>query len=103
GYSISSTLGSLGAGNWNSVADQGALGGTWRESPATATRVSELKQTGVGILGAGQSISLGALFAPSPTAIGQPTEDLVLQYVSPEGSFAGVVQYSGVKDRKSVV
>jgi hypothetical protein len=97
GYTITSSLGVLGTASWNSLHDQNALGGTWRESPASATRLSELKQSGVASLGAGQSVSLGAIFAPNPTAIGQPTEDLALQYAAPDGVFDGVVNYTGTK------
>jgi hypothetical protein len=97
GYSIASNLGSLSPSGWNSLQDQGALGGQWRESPATVNRASELKRTGLGTLAAGQSISLGTLFAPNPTTIGAPTEDLALQFASPDGVFNGLVTYTGTK------
>lgn len=97
GYSVTSNLGVLSGAAWNSLTDQGALGGAWRESPALATRLSELKRSGAGSLAPGQTISLGAIFAPNPVAIGDPTEDLALQFASAEGTFAGVVAYSGTK------
>jgi prepilin-type N-terminal cleavage/methylation domain-containing protein len=97
GYSISSTLGTLNGAAWNSLTDQAALGGSWKESPASSTRLSELKRTGVGSLAPGQTISLGAIFAPTPTAIGDPTEDIAMQFTSPEGPLSGVVTYSGTK------
>jgi len=97
GYTIASPLGSLGPSGWNSLQEQGALGGTWRESPATTERVSELKRTSVGMLAPGQSVSLGTLYAPTPTMIGEPTEDLALQFASPDGVFNGLVTYTGTK------
>ncbi|MCC6494413.1 MAG: hypothetical protein IT424_15490 [Pirellulales bacterium] len=97
GYTISSDLGVLKPTAWNSLQDQGALGGSWRESPPSANRLSELKRTGAATLAAGQTVSLGAVFAPAPLAIGAPTEDLVLQYASPDGDFDGVVTYAGTK------
>ncbi|RIK75129.1 MAG: hypothetical protein DCC67_15640, partial [Planctomycetota bacterium] len=97
GYTIASDLGSLAPAAWNSLQDQAALGGTWRESPASSQRVSELKRTGLGTLGAGQTISLGALFAPMPTQLGAPTEDLALKFTAPDGTFDGLVAYTGTK------
>lgn len=97
GYSIASAVGTLSAASWNSLQDQGALGGQWRESPATSSRLSELKRSGVGALAGGQTISLGAIFAPNPTSFGAPTEDLAFQYASPEGNFTGAITYTGTK------
>ncbi|MBA3484131.1 MAG: hypothetical protein H0T51_20180 [Pirellulales bacterium] len=97
GYSISSTLGAINAGQWSSFQDQNVLGGGWRESPPTANRLSELKQSGVGSLAGGQTISLGAVFSPTPTTLGAPTEDFQFQYTSPEGILSGLVKYTGTK------
>jgi prepilin-type N-terminal cleavage/methylation domain-containing protein len=95
GYTIVSNLGNLGPASWNSLQDQGGLGGTWRESPATVNRLAEIKRTGVGTLAAGQTVTLGAVFSPSPSTIGAPTEDLELQYTAPDGDFTGLVSYTG--------
>lgn len=97
GYTITSTLGTLNGAAWNSLTDQAALGGTWRESPATATRLSELKRTGVGSLAPGQTISLGTIFTPTPASIGLPTEDVTLRFSSPAGVQDGFVTYTGTK------
>jgi hypothetical protein len=97
GYTISSAHGGLNGATWNSLTDQGALGGSWRESPTSSTRLSELKRTGVGSLAAGQSISLGPIFSPNPVTLGAPTEDLGFQFTSPNGQLDGVVTYSGTK------
>lgn len=97
GYTISSNLGTLNGTAWNSLTDQVALGGNWRESPVSSTRLSELKRSGVGSLAPGQSIPLGAIFAPTPAAIGDPTEDIAFQFTSPDADFNGIVTYSGTK------
>jgi hypothetical protein len=97
GYSIASSLGVINAGQWTSLQDQNALGGTWRESPPTANRLSELKRTATGTLAGGQTVSLGTIFAPAPATLGAPTEDLQFQYASADGVLAGVVKYTGTK------
>jgi hypothetical protein len=96
GYSIASAAGSLSAGQWNSLDDQNALGGDWRESNPSANRLSELKPTGAGTLAGAGSASLGTAFVPNPAAFGTPTEDLTFQYSTPGGGLAtGVVNYTG--------
>ena len=98
GYTVASSLGTINGGAWTSLQDQAALGGGWRETPANANRLSELKQSGAGTLAPGQTISLGAVFAPNPATLGAPTEDLQFRYASTtDGVLSAPVKYTGTK------
>ena len=66
GYDIFSTSGSLrpADGSWDSLDDQNAAGGDWRESNVSQSRLAELKQAGATTLGinAGDVFALGIPF-----------------------------------------
>ncbi len=101
GYTISSNLGALSSAGWNSLEQQSALGGGWQRSPApgSATRLSELKETGVGTLAPGAQVSLGSAFNATPASapFGANAEDLAFQYTTTDGTFQGLVAYTGTK------
>jgi hypothetical protein len=101
GYTISSSQGALNAAGWNSLQAQSALGGGWKMSPApgSATRLAELKQVGVGTLAGGAQVSLGSAFNATPAAadFAANTEDLTFEYTTTDGTFQGLVAYTGTK------
>lgn len=101
GYTVSSNVGSLSSANWNSLEEQSALGGGWKMSPSpgSANRLSELKQTGVGTLAGGAQVALGSIFnaTPAGAAFGANTEDLTFEYTTTDGTFQGLVAYTGTK------
>jgi len=98
GYSILSTQGTLVAESWNSLADQGGLGGGWTESNPTANALSELKASGVGSVATGNVISLGAAYDSLGGDFGFTGEDLTFIYTSPDGSTStGIVNITGTR------
>lgn len=97
GYTISSGTGALAVGSWNSLQDAGALGGSWQESPGTANRLSELKETGVGTIAGGATVTLGNIFAAGSADFGVDTEDLLFSYTTTDGNFEGIINYTGSK------
>nr|MBA3482677.1 hypothetical protein [Pirellulales bacterium] len=82
---------------WNSLQDQAIAG--WDEADnSTANRRTEFKTSGLTSLAAGNSVSLGAVFAPTPpAAFGDPVgADLAFQYAVPgAGTLNGIVEYVG--------
>ena len=70
GYSILSSEGSLVTGSWDSLSNQGALGGGWTESNPTAEALSELKAVGAGTLAPGASASVGSVYDPFAVPFG---------------------------------
>jgi hypothetical protein len=94
GYKISSASGSLlpANGNWNSLDDQNAAGGDWRESNPTVNQLVELKPSGNAHISGGMNFNMGSLF--KTTAAGG-MQDLVFEYLLPNGlEFSdGVVVY----------
>ena len=63
GYDIASASSSLVVGTWNSLDDQNAAGGDWRESDALSSRLAELKATSATTLAPGASFDLGHPFS----------------------------------------
>jgi hypothetical protein len=94
GYKISSATGSLlpANGNWNSLDDQSAAGGDWRESNPTVNQLVELKPGGEALVGGGATFNMGSLFK---TAAAGGTQDLTFEYLLPDESefTGGVVVY----------
>ncbi|MCA9235948.1 MAG: PEP-CTERM sorting domain-containing protein [Planctomycetales bacterium] len=96
GYAIQSESGSLlsGPGQWNSLDDQNAAGGDWRESNPSATLLAELKPTSSAAMIGGTNFgySLGTLFK---TEASGGTEDLTFKYlVTGDTTFSeGVVEF----------
>jgi hypothetical protein len=94
GYKITSVSGSLlpANGNWNSLDDQNAAGGDWRESSPTSSQLAELKPSGEANLTSGIFFNMGSLF--KTTAAGG-TQDLTFEYLFPEDDefSQGVVVY----------
>jgi hypothetical protein len=94
GYKISSSSGSLlpANGSWNSLDDQGAAGGDWRESNPTANQLVELKPSGEAMLTGGITFNMGTLFK---TAAAGGTQDLAFEYLLSDGTefSAGAVVY----------
>jgi hypothetical protein len=94
GYKITSASGSLlpANGKWNSLDDQAAAGGDWRESNPTANQLVELKPSGESLVGGGASFNMGTLFK---TGAAGGTQDLTFEYLLPDGSefTGGVVVY----------
>ncbi len=94
GYQITSAAGSLlpADGSWNSLDDQNAAGGDWRESNPNANQLVELKPTASALLAGGTSFNMGTLFK---TAAAGGTADLEFGYLFPgDTAFrTGVVVY----------
>ena len=94
GYKITSASGSLlpANGNWNSLDDQNAAGGDWRESNPTVNQLVELKPSGEALFSGGTNFNMGSLF--KTTAAGG-TQDLIFEYLIPDDSefHEGVVVY----------
>jgi hypothetical protein len=98
GYSILSSVGSLTAGTWNSLADQGALGGGWTESGPGPNDISELKAVGSGSLSTGQEVSLGQVYDSLAGTFGFLGEDLTFEYTTPDGQIRnGLVNLTGTR------
>lgn len=96
GYSILSSQGTLLTNTWNSMTDQGALGGGWSESNPSATNLSELKSVGAGSLASGQDVSLGKMYDPLTVPFGFTGEDLSVEFTTPGGEILpGLVEFSG--------
>ncbi|MCA9260616.1 MAG: PEP-CTERM sorting domain-containing protein [Planctomycetales bacterium] len=99
GYVISSASGSLLAanGSWNSLDDQNAGGGDWRESNPTANQLAELKPTSSTTMTGGINFGfdLGTLFR---TASSGGAEDLEFKFLfSGDDEFqTGVVEYRSI-------
>lgn len=97
-YSITSSQGRLVAGGWNSLADQGALGGSWNEAGATANSLSELRPTGNGAAAGGANVSLGAVYNPLAGTFASTVTDVGFQYSDKDGRIInGIVNYTGTK------
>lgn len=62
GYTIGSASGSLLVSGWNSLEDQGAVGGAWLEANPTEFRVSEVMTQCCTTLTVNQGFNLGTLF-----------------------------------------
>jgi hypothetical protein len=94
GYQITSASGSLlpANGSWNSLDDQNAAGGDWRESNSNANQLVELKPTTSAQITGGTSFNMGTLFK---TAAAGGAADLAFGYVFPgDTAFrTGVVVY----------
>lgn len=105
GFTISSALGGIDSGSWNSLQDQ--LVSDWRESPAGggSNTISELKPSDSTNLAGGTSFDLGNAFStPTPTEIGTELEDIAFQYFQPDGSVVdGFVEYVGEKKFNNIV
>jgi hypothetical protein len=97
-YTITSSQGRLVAGPWNSVADQGALGGAWNKAGASAASVSELRPTGNGTAAGGTNVSLGAIYNPLAGAFASTVTDIGFQYSDRDSRLIdGIVNYTGTK------
>lgn len=101
-YVVGSTMGAL-----NPAAFSGGFAPAtgWTEANPKATGISELNPTGTSALGAGASVSLGAIFAPpTPVVFGQENEDLRFRYSKPGGGFIeGTVVYEGLPNNTLVL
>lgn len=82
GYDVASASGSLSTTGWDSLDDQNAAGGDWRESNASATHLAELKAASSTTLAPGADLPLGALFVPAGT------QDLVFSFLQAGNSMA---------------
>jgi hypothetical protein len=97
-YTISSSQGRLVGGPWNSLADQGALGGGWNEAGASAASISELRPTGNGTAVGGANVSLGAIYNPLAGSFAATVTDVGFQYSDRDGRIIdGIVNYTGTK------
>ena len=65
GYALFSDVDALDPTGWNSLDDQDAGGGDWRESNPDSGRLVELKESGELILSPGMTINLGILYDTS--------------------------------------
>jgi hypothetical protein len=92
GYDVSSVAGSLSTSGWNSLDDQNAAGGDWRESDASANHLAELKPTSATSIAPGASFDLG-----HPFSVGH-TQDLTFSFLQSTNSLAtaGVVLYAPI-------
>lgn len=83
GYTLASTSGGLSTSGWNSLDDQNI--GTFTEvAGGTSSLLSETATSSYNV-GATTSLSLGAVFNPTPTIIGQKIEDVSLSYTTAGG------------------
>jgi hypothetical protein len=97
-YSITSSQGRMVGGPWNSLADQGALGGGWNEAGASAASVSELRPTGNGTAAGGANVSLGGIYNPLAGTFAATVTDVGFQYSDRDGRIIdGIVNYSGTR------
>ncbi|MGI9430434.1 MAG: hypothetical protein ACR2NM_17365 [Bythopirellula sp.] len=81
GYTITSGDDAL-LTDWNSLDDQNAGGGDWRESNATIDRLSELKEAGALTLTNGTTFDLGDLYN---TGVGSGDGDVVFEFLINDG------------------
>ncbi len=96
GYTVASVDGALlpDNGDWLSLEDQGAEGGTWFEANGLATRVSELQVSGATTLAPNTTFNLGTLWDTTGA------EDLVFEFLlsGEEDPMTGVVLYAELPD-----
>ena len=92
GYDIASATSSLSTSGWNSLDDQNAAGGDWRESDIASNRLAELKPT------ASTSLAPGALSTWALPFVTTGTKDLAFSFLQSGGSFAtaGAVIYAPI-------
>ena len=87
------------SGGLDSSAFVGLPAPQWITSPGNANRVTQLRNSGVEVLGPGASFALGNIFAPPVPEFGIPisaNEDLELDYAnSSAAEIDGVVTYVG--------
>lgn len=81
GYSVTSGDDAL-LTAWNSLDDQNAGGGDWRESNPSASRLSELKEAGALMLSDNTQFDLGTLYN---TVIGSGDGDVVFEFLINDG------------------
>lgn len=96
GYSLNSPSGSLSAGNWHSLHDQGSA--QWQEANPSASRLNEVNPLGSLTINGTTAVQLGSPFVPSATTLPQALkqEDIGFEYTTPAGDIRnGIVQYSG--------
>lgn len=94
GYTVASSGGALNVGTWNSLDDQN-LGTFTENATPTNSLLGETATSGSNV-GAASSLSLGAIYNPQPTLIGQNVEDLAFQYTTPSGLVIdAAVKYEG--------
>ncbi|MBX3433667.1 MAG: hypothetical protein KF847_10135 [Pirellulales bacterium] len=99
GYKIASASGSLlpSTGQWNSLDDQNAGGGDWRESNPTVNTLTELKPTSSTQMTGGTNFGFN-LGTPFKTVGAGGTQDLTFQYLFPgDTEFRdGIVEYRAI-------
>lgn len=94
GYSIAATDGALKVSSWNSLDDQNQANFAEAASP-TNMLLAETSTTSLNV-GATSSLSLGNIFDPQPTLIGQKIENLSFKYTTQSGlSIDAAINYEG--------
>jgi hypothetical protein len=92
GYDVASASNSLSTSGWNSLDDQNAAGGDWRESDVSSSHLAELKPQSATSLAPGASFDLG-----HPFNVGG-TQDLAFNFLQGANATAttGVVLYAPI-------
>lgn len=94
GYTIGASDGAIDVAAWNSFDDQN-LGTFVQGATPTNMEILETATTGYNVA-ATTSISLGDIYDPQPTLIGQDTENMTFTYTTPSGLVVdAAVNYEG--------
>jgi hypothetical protein len=98
-YGVTSAGGVLDDAQWTPFNE----GGPWSGN-GSSTHVTELSYTGSRDIGPGADISLGNIYAFTPTELGESLEDLTFQYHVAGGDIlGGVIEYTGAHNNLVLV
>jgi hypothetical protein len=104
GYAILSEDDALSPANWTSLAEAGQA--DWFEGNATDGHLTELNLVGTRTIGPNSSVSIGSPYAvptTPPTEIGGQDRNVTFEYTSPDGTFAGVVDFIGFSNNVALI
>jgi hypothetical protein len=97
-YTVASSQARMAPAAWTSLADQGALGGSWQETATSTSSVSETRPSGNGVATGGANVSLGSIYNPLAGTFAATETDVSFQYSDRDGRIIdGVVNYTGTK------
>jgi hypothetical protein len=104
GYAILSADDALDSTNWTSLAEAGEA--NWFEGNATNRHLTELNLAGTRAIGPNSQASIGSPYAvptTPPTEIGGGDRDVTFEYTTPNGTFSGVVDFTGFSNNVALI
>jgi hypothetical protein len=95
-YTVASSQARMAPAAWTSLADQGALGGSWQETATSTSSLSEARPSGNGAAAGGANVSLGNIYNPLGGTFAATSTDITFTYSDRDGRIVdGVVNYVG--------